>query len=265
MDKCGLPLGLLVAWCARVPCQWQCCVSGVAMPSVPRHARKGRDREYVVWCDHSGQRQIGLGGSREPCECVCFVALKRWKEATEGLERSTSSWRGRWGLFSSPPHSILQYGAAWSSEWHLCPWQGGWNSRIFGVSPNPVVCMILGLTALTVWHVPWVGFCLGCRAEPRPQGHWSLTAWIPVGRMGPLPLVFPWAVWDIALASVSSVAPRAPPELMSLQHCQRHCLTLNRRLLCQIVLQHFGYLFNLLGKDGNFPWPSPSEIASKQG
>lgn len=115
-----------------------------------------------------------------------------------------------------------------------------------------------------------VTFSLG-EFTPSPRSLTQPGEWLTAsGRMGHLPLVCHRAAWVTAWAAMSSVAPRAaqpraPAELMSLQHCQPHCLALNRRLLCQIVLQHFGFLLNLLGKDSNFPWPSPPEIASKQG
>lgn len=85
-EKQGLFCSVLVAWREPVPCPWRCgIVRCVAMPSLPGHARKRRDREDMVRDDHSDWWQIILGCSSKPCGCVFHVALKSWKETTRCL------------------------------------------------------------------------------------------------------------------------------------------------------------------------------------
>lgn len=182
---------------------------------------QGRRGTQGMWCDVtrvttdklSWGAALSPGGVSAVWHWAGKKTLKSWKEDTEELERSSSLWRGRCRFFSSPFHSILQCGATWCSEWHLCPWQGVW--MIFVIPPHPVLCVIPGVTALTVWHSAWVslhraqGPWHSLVSDSQPVAGWDICLSFATELPGSQPGL-PWALWHPELLSPELLLSSCP-------------------------------------------------------
>lgn len=172
---------------------WWCDVSmspacGVAMPSVAGHTRQGRDREGIVWDDHSIQKQVVLGLSSGVS--VDVSAVWHWRAG----KKSPVPWRWQRRLFPSVFPSFLQVMSFGVSSAFVIlqaiPWlqHWGWTPRLklynlsgckwtegdFGLTCLPVSCKGHGLS----FHQHYGTCCCSDQTSSSAQVPTALPKWV---------------------------------------------------------------------------------------
>lgn len=92
MEKGGFPLSVLVVWCEHVPCLW----CGNAIGGRSHKAGQGQRGHSVRWPQHPETNSPGVKQW-----CVCYMALKSWKETTRPLKVTMKTLPFCLSLFSS--------------------------------------------------------------------------------------------------------------------------------------------------------------------